>query len=118
MQTVRLPSLEALLSFLKAVPSHRYSLIRDLSISTKSHLDDYHDYDAFTRPASHDTNDALATLLSDCTSLESLSISVCGSLASGSILPVFQKLERVKKLRLENLEQEEIKPLYVFTISI
>ncbi|THG97746.1 hypothetical protein EW145_g7555 [Phellinidium pouzarii] len=109
-RTVRLPTLEALLDFLKAVPSYRYTLIRDLFVCSKSQYIDLYDYDAFTRPSSPEATASIATLLIDCTSLDSLSLSVCGSLASETILPVFRELGMVKKFRLENLEQEDIRP--------
>ncbi|KAI5121786.1 hypothetical protein M0805_009778 [Coniferiporia weirii] len=109
-RTVKLPTFNSLLEFLEAVPSHRYSLIRDLSICTKSPSDDLYEYDAFTRPSSPEASGPIATLLSHCTSLDSLSLSVYGSLASEVVLPVFKGLGRLKRLRLENLEQEEIRP--------
>ncbi|KAH8115963.1 hypothetical protein DFH11DRAFT_1583168 [Phellopilus nigrolimitatus] len=110
-RTVNLPTYDALLNFLSTVPSHHYAFIHDLSICTGSSTDDLRNYDAFDPPISPEISAAVAALLSHCTSLESLSLSVYGSFPPEVILPVFKGLERVRRFRLENLAQEEVKPL-------
>lgn len=125
-KSVNLPSLDALLRFLEAVPPQHCALVRNLSISTASTrsqgvaddqvCDDQacHALDAFTRSTPRPNfNAPLATLLERCTSLEALALSVCGTLDARTILPVFKgrSMERVQKLKLENLELEEISPL-------
>lgn len=78
-------------------------------------LDELQTHDAFS-PSSSPTvsvSAILASLLSNCSSLESLSLNVGGSLVPKAILPVFRDLDCLRKLKLENWEREEIRPLCV-----
>ncbi|KAL5476832.1 hypothetical protein ACEPAI_3018 [Sanghuangporus weigelae] len=112
---VNLPTLESLNAFLEAVPAHHCQLIRDLRISTQSQSRDHDQCDAFMRPTSpcSDASAPLAELLNRCTGLEAFDIKICGGLDARKILPVFQGsgMERLKKLRIENLEMEEVAPI-------
>ncbi|KAL5514319.1 hypothetical protein ACEPAG_2407 [Sanghuangporus baumii] len=112
---VNLPTLESLNAFLEAVPAHHCQLIRDLRISTQSQSRDHDQCDAFMRPTSlcSDASAPLAELLKRCTGLEAVDIKMCGGLDARKILPVFQGsgMERLKRLRIENLEMEEVAPI-------
>lgn len=111
MQTVKLPSYESLQKFLNTVPPEYRTFIHDLDVCTKSIADDSIQHDTFTPYDPPHVTRSLATLLSLCVSLESLSLSVGGSLVPNDILRAFQVVERVKKLRLDNWAQEEVRPL-------
>lgn len=110
-QSVSLPSLEAILNFLSAVPSQRYGLIRHLQLSTKSISYNPDQCDAFTRPVAPEATSFVVQLLAGCVALEHLSLAVCGTLAFEAIMPVFRALERMRSLKLENVDEEETNPL-------
>ena len=93
------------------MPSQRYALIRRLQLCPKSIAYNPDQCDAFTRREAPEATVSVAQLLGGCLALEHLSLAVCGTLAPETIIPVFQALERLRSLRLENLDEEETNPL-------
>ncbi|CCL98983.1 uncharacterized protein FIBRA_00991 [Fibroporia radiculosa] len=93
---VKIPSLEALQTYLSAVPSSYNQYIRKLSICTKS-----------TGNQERLASDALSTLLAQCSQVEQLTLSLATSL-SKSIIPSFAHLSSLTDLTIDHCGDENI----------
>lgn len=102
-----LPSYENLRSFIAHVPETHTQYTKTLTICTKSAADEGRGDGKIELPTK---TDAVATLLARCGAVESIALTLAGSLAA-RIVPLFARLSELRTLEIANWGDETRMPM-------